>query len=128
MPDTKLFSPESEINVIVGILKSPGFVHNTDGLRFHMFSSTPHQIIYKEFEDLKEQNILPAPQIVIASLESKNLIDAAGGKTYVNGLLNKDINPDEESFKKFVAILVASYKGRSFLSTLSAFKKEDLSA
>jgi len=91
-----------------------------------MFSSAPFQIIFKEFEELKEANFLPDPQLVISSLESKNELDKIGGKKQIDILVNKEVNPD--SFKKFVEIVVASYLGRSYLSILSGSKKEDLNA
>lgn len=127
MADNKLFSVDSELTVISGILKNPSYVHSTDGLRHYMMSSTPHQILFEEFENLKEQQLLPEPQLVIASLESKGNLDKAGGKKYIEGLLSRD-EITEESFKKFVEIVVASYKGRAFLSLMSGAKKESLTA
>lgn len=126
MADNKLFSVESEIAVLSTILKNPGLVHSTDGLRYYMFSSSPHQALFEEFETLKEGQLLPDPTLVISSMESKNTLDKAGGKKYIETLLTKDSN--EGSFEKFVEIVVASYKARFFLSTLSGAKKDDLTA
>lgn len=124
MADNKLFSPESEVNVIANILKCPSLIHSTDGLRQYMFSSANFQIMFGEFEELKNDNTLPDPQIVIASLESKNRLDKVGGKKEIERLVSLDVK--EDAFEKFVEIIVASYKGRQYLSVLANGKKEDL--
>ncbi len=126
MADNKLFSPESEVIIIASILQNPGLIHSTDGLREYMFSSSPLQTLFGEFEELKKDNTLPDPQIVIASLESKNKLDKVGGKKEIDRFLSKEVN--KENFIKFVEIVVASYKGRQFLSVLAGGKKEDLTA
>jgi replicative DNA helicase len=127
MADNKLFSVDSELSVITGILRNPSLVHSTDGLRHYMMSATPYQILFEEFEHLKEQQLLPDPQLVLASLESKNMLDKVGGKKEIERLINRE-EVSEESFKKFVEIVVASYKGRAFLSIVSSAKKENLNA
>lgn len=126
MADNKLFSVDTETAILGGILNCPGFIHSTDGLRDYMFSSIPHQILFKEFEELKETGHLPEVQVVISSLDSKNLLEKAGGKKHIENLSAKEIG--EESFKKLVEIAVAAYKGRAFLSTISKVKKDSLSA
>jgi replicative DNA helicase len=126
MPELQLFSDESESTVIASILQIPTLIHAINGLRHYMFSSAPHQILMKEMEDLKEKNLLPDPTLVVASLNSQNTLSKAGGKQYVDILLKKQIVPD--SFKKFVEIVILSYKGRSFISTLSGVKAESLNA
>ena len=127
MADNKLFSPDTETMVLAGILNTPALVHSTDGLRPMMFSNIPYQVIYKECEDLKEGNFLPELQIVISSLESKGLLDKAGGKKNIEQIYAKG-EVTEESFGKYVAIVVASFKARTFLSTLSGVKKDSLTA
>lgn len=127
MTDIKLFSTDTETSVISGILKCPGYVHSTDGLRFYMFSSTQFQVIFQEFEELKEQQLLPELQVFISSLESKNLLEKAGGRKYLEQLASKE-EISEESFKKLVSITVASYKARSLLSITSGVSKSTLNA
>jgi replicative DNA helicase len=127
MADNKLFSADTETYVIAGILNCPALVHSTDGLRHSMFSSSPYKIIFKEFEDLREQNLLPDFQIVLSSLESKGLLEKAGGKKNIEDIRNKG-EVSEEAFVKFVEIVVASFKARAFLSTLASVKKDSLTA
>lgn len=126
MADTKLFAVESELKVLAGILRCPALVHSTDGLQSYMFSSSQNQELFQEFLTLKEQNYVPSPDIVIESLASKNKLDLVGGKNYIELLLKKEVN--DEGFVKFVEIVVASYKARTYLSLLSGVKKEDLNA
>lgn len=121
----KLYQIESETGVISLILKIPDLFHSADGLRYFMFSSTPHQIIFQEFEELAEKRMMPDPILVIESLESKKLIDSAGGKAYVEILLSKDFN--EGSFSEFVRLVKDSYKARNFVSIVAGVRNNDIS-
>lgn len=124
MADNKLFEVDTEVAILSIILKNPDMIHHTDGLRFYMFSSTPHQALYEEFEDLLEKQLLPDPTLVYSSLESKNNLDKIGGKKYFEFLLGKDIK--EDSFEELVVLVIRSYKARSFLSIASGANKSKL--
>lgn len=126
MSDTKLFDTNSEAIVIATILQNPSLVHSMDGLRAYMFSSIPHVTIVQEFEELKEKQYLPDPDLVIASLESKQILEKAGGKNYIDILLKKEVK--SESLTEFIGIVIASYKARSFISVLSGVKKDNLNS
>lgn len=126
MPDNKLFSNDTEQVLLASILKNPVLVHSVNGLRFYMFSSTPHMEMFKEMEEIKDTQQLPDPTLLIASLESKNGLDKVGGRKYIDILLGKETN--EGAFKKFVEIVVASYKARQYISTLSSVNKDDITA
>lgn len=122
----KLFTPDSEVMLLSTILKSPELIHSTDGLRFFMFSSTPHQVLFEEFEELRDRSLAPDPSLVGSSLESKNALDRAGGRKYLEFLLSRDTS--ESAFKEHLEIVMASYKGRSLVSLASGIKKENINA
>lgn len=124
MAENKLFSVDAEVMVLANLLKSPELVHTTDGLRFYMFSSTPHEALYEEVESLLEKELVPEYSLVVASLESKGALDKVGGKKYLEFLMNRETNP--ESFQEYIRIVEDSYKGRSLLSMVSGIKRESL--
>ncbi len=124
MADNKLFSPEAEEGVLSLIMKNPTLIHNTNGVQSHMFSAEPYINLYAEMESLVAQNQEPDPNLIIASLESKNALDSVGGKQHINKLLNKDFK--EEAFPVLTRIVIDSYKGRSLFSMMSGVKKENL--
>jgi len=122
--NNQLFSTDSEIAVLSIILKNPELIHVANGLRFYMFSSTPHQALYEEFESLLEKQQLPDRTLVFASLESKNSVEKIGGKRYFEALLSKEYN--EQTFGEFVALVVASYKARMYLSITTGADKSKI--
>ena len=127
MSDNQLFSLDSEVAVLSSILQTPSLVHLVDGLKSHMFSSSPNQVLFGEFEELKEKNLVPDPTVVIGDLESKGLLDDIGGRSYIDFLLKKTPS-DEGSFKALVQIVISSYKARTYISILSGVNKSSLSA
>jgi replicative DNA helicase len=112
--------------VLSTLLKYPELVHTTNGLRFYMFSSTPHETLYQEIEELLEKQLTPEPTLVVASLESKGMIDKVGGKKYIDFLLSREANKD--TFQEYISIVTSSYKGRSLLSMVAGIKKENLNS
>ena len=126
MSDNKLFQLDSEVATLSLIFKNPELALTSTGLRFYMYSASPHQIIYQEIEDILDKRLAPDPTLVIASLESKNNLEKAGGKKYIESLLSKDFKA--ESFEEFVKLVRDSYKARAFLSIISSAKRDDLSS
>ncbi len=126
MADNKLFSMDTEQTLLACILKNPNLIHSVNGLKEFMFSAAPFVQLFAEMEEIKENGQLPDPTLVLASLEAKNKLDVVGGRKGIEQLLAKEVNVD--AFKRFVEIVVASYKARMYISTLSSVKKEDLSA
>lgn len=88
-----------------------------------MFSSTPNQALYLEFETGVEKNLLPDPTLIIESLGAKGELDKIGGRRYIEVLLSKDYT--ESSFPKFVELVIDSYKARTFLSIVSGANNLD---
>lgn len=124
MTDNRLFSSDSEVIVLSTILKNPSLIHATNGLRFYMFSSSPHQALYQEFEELLDKQLQPDASLVIASLESKKAIDSVGGKKYIESILSREVK--EESFPEFMKLVIDSYKARSLVSIASGIKSDKL--
>jgi replicative DNA helicase len=122
----KLFETDAEVIVISSILQVPDLVHNIDGLRYYMFSSTPHQTLFEEFEDLKDKQLATDFALVVNSLDSKNLLDKAGGRKYIELLVSKQVNTD--TFVEMVKTVVASYKARSLISISSSIDKNKLTS
>lgn len=122
----KLFQIESEVAAISLILNTPDLVHAAPNLRYFMFSSTPHQVIFAEIEELVSKRLNPDPVLIIESLDAKNLLASAGGKRYVDLLLEKEYQ--SESFLEFVKLVVDSYKARQYLSITATPNKSEITA
>lgn len=119
----KLFSTEHEIAVLSTLLKNPELYFGTD-VRYFMMSSVPHQVIYQEIEALNEKQLVPDAYMVASSLDSAGNLSKVGGKDYIDYLVSQDFNQD--NFKEFCALLVASYKGRVLLSSASKIKADQI--
>lgn len=126
MSDSKFFQLDSEVAVLSIILRNPDLAHSATGLRPHMFSSVPHQILFQEIEEAVEKRLSPDPALLIASLDSKNAIDKVGGKKYIEVLMGRDYS--EKAFEEFSKLVLDSYRARSYLSIISTAKKEDLTS
>jgi replicative DNA helicase len=124
MTETKLFSMEPETAVISMVLKNPAETLPVPGLRFFMFSSNAHMLIFREIEDLFEKQLLPDSALVINSLESASKLSAVGGKEYIEQLLTLDY--PIANIHEYARLVVASYKARSLLTTISSVKTTEL--
>lgn len=114
MGDKTIFSNDAEVAVLSIILNNPDCVHEVDGLRYFMFSSTPHQNLYKVIEDLVERQAPTEPSLIIAETESNGTIDKIGGKKYIEQLVNYKYNT--ETIGDYRTIIIKSYKARSLIS------------
>jgi len=119
----KLFSTEHEIAVISTLLKYPELYYGT-GVRYFMMSALPHQVIYQEIEALNERQLVPDIQMVANSLDSSGSLSKVGGKEYLEYLSSQDFN--KENLKEYCTYLIASYKGRVFVSSASKVKADSL--
>lgn len=119
----KLFSTDHEVAVLSTLLKYPDLYYGT-GVRFFMMSAIPHQIIYQEIEVLNEKQLVPDALMVLNSLDSSGNLAKVGGKSYIDQLLAKDYN--KENLKEYCNLLIASYKGRVFVSSASKVKADAL--
>lgn len=88
-----------------------------------MFSSSPNQALYLEFEENLEKNLAPDPTLIVESLGAKGQLDKIGGKKYIEILLSKDFK--EASFSEFIRLVMDSYKARSFLSIVSGANNKE---
>jgi replicative DNA helicase len=124
MTQKNIFSIEPEVAVLSILLRFPDTSYSTEGLRFFMFSSLPHQIIYQEIENLLEKQFLPDAHLIVNSLESSKNLSKVGGKDYIEQLIKEDFQ--KENLKEYTSFIIASYKARSLLSTISGVKSEEL--
>jgi len=124
--EPKLFETDSEVAVLSILLKNPELIHSTNGLKYFMFSATPHIAMFEEFEELLERQLVPDPTLVYSDLEAKNKLDSIGGKSYFEMLMSKEFSV--ESYEQLVKNIISSYKARSLLSITSSVKKDRLSA
>jgi replicative DNA helicase len=124
--NNQLFALDSELAVLSLILRVPELAHSAVGLKSRMFSATTHQNLYEEFEELVEKQLLPDMTLVIASLESKNKLNEAGGKKYIESLYSKEY--PESAFEEFVSLVTSSYKARMYLTVTAGADKSKLSA
>ena len=119
----KLFSTEHEIAVLSTLLKNPDLYYGT-GVRYFMMSAVPHQVIYQEIEILNERQLVPDAQMVANSLDSSGTLAKVGGREYLDFLISQDYN--KENLKEYSNLLIASYKGRVFVSSASKVKADSL--
>lgn len=122
----KLFETDSEEAVLSLILKNPELMHNTNGLRYYMFSAKPYSLLYEEFEDLLERKLTTDPLLVKNDLEAKNILSDVGGIKTLESLTSKEINAD--TFEELVNIVISAWKARKFISITSGVKKEGLTS
>jgi replicative DNA helicase len=114
MAEKTIFSNDAEVAVLSIILNNPEMVHELDGLRSFMFSSTPHCNLFLEIEGMIESQTPPDPALIIAQLEGSNEISKVGGKKYIEQLVSQNAN--KETLSKYKNIIVSSYKARSLIS------------
>lgn len=119
----KLFSTEHEIAVLSILLNNPELFTGAD-VRFFMMASVPHQLIYQEIETLNGKQLVPDCYMVASSLDASGNLSKVGGKEYVDYLVSQDYPSD--NLKKYVSLLVAGYKGRVLLSSVSKVKADNL--
>jgi len=119
----KLFSTEHEVAVLSILLKYPELYYGT-GIRFFMMSAVPHQVIYQEIEILNEKQLVPDVQMVSNSLDSSGSLSKSGGREYLDFLISQEYN--KENLKEYALLLIASYKGRVFVSSASKVKADNL--
>lgn len=119
----KIFSTEPEVAILSILLKNPDLYFGTD-VRYFMFSSTPHQILYQEIEALNEKQLIADAHMIVSSLDSSKNLSPVGGREYIEYLLSQDHN--KENLKKYCSMLISSYKARVFLSQTSKIKPDAL--
>jgi replicative DNA helicase len=111
---TTIFSNDAEVAVLSIVLNNPDTVHELDGLKSFMFSSTPHQNLFLEIESMVERQVPTEPALIIAQLESSDTISKIGGKKYIEQLVNFNYNKD--TIADYRNIIIKSYKARSLIS------------
>lgn len=118
----KLFSDEHEIAVLSILLNNPELYYGT-GVRSHMMSSVPNQILYREIELLNEKQLVPDIHMIISSLDASGNLDKVS-KSHIDKIVSADYN--KENLKEYASYLVASYKGRIFVEKASKVKASSL--
>lgn len=111
---TTVFSNDAEVAVLSIVLNNPDMVHELDGLKSFMFSSTPHQNLFLEIEGMVERQVPTEPSLIIAQLESSDTISKVGGKKYIEQLVG--FNYNKETIIDYRNIIIKSYKARSLIS------------
>jgi replicative DNA helicase len=109
-----VFSSDAEVAVLSIILNNSDMVHELDGLRYFMFSSTPHQNLFSEIEKMVEEQIPAEPGLIVARLESSDSVSKVGGKKYIEQLCNFTYNKD--TLPNYRNLIIKAYKARSLIS------------
>lgn len=117
----KLFSTEPEIATLSIFLKNPELYYGSD-IRFFMMSSISHQLIFQEIESLNNKQLVPDVQLVSNALDSSGNLSKVGGREYLDYLISQDYN--KENLKEWCTTLIASYKGRVYVSAASKVKAD----
>ena len=123
MPE-ELFSLDSEIAVLAGIIQYPDTTFDLEGLRWYMFSSESNRAIFRIIEDNKEKSLLTDGQLLITSLEAKKELSKVGGKKTIENLIKYSIKP--ENVKEFVKIVINSYKAKSLITAVNEINTNTL--
>ena len=121
-----LFSTDAEVAVLSILLKNKDAIYSINGLRDFMFSSSLHQVLFKEMQELGEANSSVDLAIITASLESKKKLDKVGDRKYLSVLVEKDF--DAKNFKEYIDIIIASYKARALVELASSVNSEELNS
>lgn len=115
---------DAEVAVLSIVMNSPELVYNLEGLRYFMFSSAPHQYLFQEIEGFIESQTPVDVGLLIAKLESGNVIDKVGGKRHIESIAKQQYNP--ETLSEYRNIVLNSYKTRSIVSIATGIKAQDI--
>lgn len=120
----KVFTNDAELAVLSILFKNPDSYYKLEGLRSFMFSSLPHQAIFKEIEEMAEKQIPADPALLIASLESSGEIGKVGGKKYIDHIVGLQHNT--ESLDEWKKLVVNAYKTRCLISMRSRLSSDNI--
>src|SRR3989304_8318476 len=110
-----LFNDESEKAVLSILIKYPNTYYQAVGLTDEMFSSVPHQLLFRAIRELNDQNLTLDSNLLVEYLKSKGTLNEAGGIEYLNFLVAKDYK--ETNLPQYMTIVLESYRGRVLIST-----------
>ena len=113
MPESRLFSDESERVVLSILLQHPEKFYERIEVKPRMFSSTPHTVIMLAMLDIVEEGLVPEPTLLAEYLRIRGKLEQAGGKDYIKFLTTRKYN--SENFFQFEKNVIDSYRGRSLL-------------
>lgn len=103
MTDKTIFSNDAEIAVLSIVLNNTDVVHELDGLKSYMFSSSPHEALFLEIQQMIERQIPPEPALIVAQLEASDTISKIGGKKYIEQICSTAYNKDAlQEYKNIV--------------------------
>jgi replicative DNA helicase len=121
----KLFSQEPELAVLSIVLRNPKLAFDLGNLRSFMFSATALSIIAAEIENLLQKQLVPDPELLINSLDASGNLTKVGGREYIEQIIGLD-KYNSESLHEWVSFVISGYKARSFISTVSSIKPENM--
>ncbi len=124
MAENNIIVNDSEVAVLSIVLKNAEMVHELDGLKFFMFSSTIHQNIFAEMEEMAQSQTPIDPALLIATLEAKGTLNSSGGKKYIEQLAGYDFK--KETFVERRTLVIKSYKARSLISYGNMIKADKI--
>lgn len=113
----KLFSTEPETAVLSILLKNPEKAYDLDGLKPFMFSADAQKLVFDSIHNLSLEGYVPERSLLESHLESRGVLDRAGGSEYLDYLTKQTF--DEANLREFTRIIENSYKARSILSLSS---------
>lgn len=123
MVDKKdITSTDAEVAVLSIIFNYPDTVYYLEGLRWFMFSSSPHQEIFKEVESCIETQTPIDLGLFSTKAEASGTIQKMGGKKYVDGLIKSQY--DKETLSTYRNIVINSYKSRHLIQIASGIKSD----
>lgn len=117
---------DAEVAVLSIVLKSPELAYELSGLKNYMFSSNPHQTLFREIEERLEKQSPIDAGLIIADLESSGELAKIGGRKHIDFLVNQNVK--EETLQEYKNIIINSWKTRTLVSMGNGLTVENVNA
>lgn len=118
----KVSSIEAEAKLLSIILNNAESAYELEGLKYFMFSSVPHQELFKEIEEAIQKGNPVDVGLLINSLEANGRIARVGGKKNIENIVSLVVN--KETLPEYKNIVISSYKTRAVVSLASDLTPE----
>lgn len=120
--ETELFSPQTEEKILALFMHNSGYLDSSN-IKSEMFSSIQNRIIFNTLKELDSKGEIDL-DLMIEYLNGKNLLDKAGGASYIKYLFQ--VEYDLNDFINYSKILISSYKLRVLLSIVKDIKRDSI--
>jgi len=106
----------AESKVIGMVLKYPKYMQDFNRKVAHdVFSTEAHKLIWKVMVNLFNESLDPDFDLVVASLQSSDLLATAGGADYIDYLRELPSETDFRNKDEYISIITKAFKSREIL-------------